>query len=315
VNDTAAAMNQIDASIRNIKEKVVKQGASVEETNAAMEKITANINQLNEHIRTQTASVSASSSAIEEMISNIQSVATTLTRNAENLKELTGASDMGRTNVQEVSSDIQEIARESEGLLEINAVMENIASQTNLLSMNAAIEAAHAGEAGKGFAVVAGEIRKLAESAGRQSKTTAAVLKKIHDSIEKITKSTGGVLKKFEDIDTSVKQAASQAEVIQQAMEEQQIGSQQILDAISQLNEITSLVKNGSAAMLESIEGVMDASRNLQASTEEITAGINDTVIGVDQINTAVVKVDGMSGENKESVKILVKEVSKFKVE
>jgi methyl-accepting chemotaxis protein len=315
MDDTTAAMNQIDASVRNIKEKVLNQGASVDETNSAMEKITANINQLNDHIKTQTASVSASSSAIEEMISSIQSVANTLSGNAENLKELTGASDIGRANIQEVSADIQEIARESEGLLEINAVMENIASQTNLLSMNAAIEAAHAGEAGKGFAVVADEIRKLAESAGEQSKTTTVILKKIHGAIDKITQSTGGVLKKFEDIDSGVRTAAAQAGVIHNAMEEQRIGSQQILEAISQLNEITGRVKDGSTAMLESITGVIEAGKNLQRTTLEITAGINDTATGVGQVNTAMTRVDGMSEENKGSVRILVEEVSKFKID
>jgi methyl-accepting chemotaxis protein len=280
-----------------------------------MEQITVNIDKLNGHIDRQTASVSQSSSASEEMLANIPSVTQTLVKNAENVKDLTEASEVGRSGLQEVSTDIQEIARESEGLLEINAVMENIASQTNLLSMNAAIEAAHAGEAGKGFAVVADEIRKLAESSGEQSKTISTVLKKIKDSIDKITKSTDGVLNKFEAIDTEVRTVSDQEENIRNSMEEQSTGSQQILEAISKLNEITQLVKGGSMEMLEGSKEVIQESKNLELATQEITNGMNEMATGADQINVAVSQVNTISGQNKENIDVLVSEVSKFKVE
>jgi methyl-accepting chemotaxis protein len=315
MTQTAAAINEITANIQSIKGRVLNQSASVTETNATMEQITINIDKLNSHVENQTASVSKSSSAIEEMIANINSVTQTLAKNAESVRNLLDASDVGRTGLQDVATDIQEIARESEGLLEINAVMENIASQTNLLSMNAAIEAAHAGEAGKGFAVVADEIRKLAESSGEQSKTIGTVLKKIKESIDKITKSTDSVLNKFEAIDGGVKTVSEQTENIRNAMEEQSAGSRQILEVMGQLNEITRMVKGGSEEMLEGSREVITEGKNLEMATQEITNGMNEMATGADQINVAVNRVNEISGQNKENIDVLVREVSRFKVE
>jgi len=211
--------------------------------------------------------------------------------------------------------DIQEISRESEGLLEINAVMENIAGQTNLLSMNAAIEAAHAGEAGKGFAVVADEIRKLAESSSEQSKTISAILRKIKDSIDKITRSTNAVLIRFEAIDTGVKTVADQETNIRNAMEEQGEGSKHVLEAISEVSNISQSVKYGSKEMLEGSNEVIRESRNLEKVTQEITGGMNEMASGADQINSAVNEVNDLCGKNRQSIDLLVREVSRFKVD
>jgi methyl-accepting chemotaxis protein len=315
MTQTAAAVNEITANIQSIKSRVINQSTSVSETNATMEQMTINIDKLNNQVDRQSSSVSQSSSAIEEMLANIQSVTHTLIKNTDNVRELIDASEVGRTGLQEVAADIQEIARESEGLLEINAVMENISSQTNLLSMNAAIEAAHAGEAGKGFAVVADEIRKLAENSGEQSKTISAVLKKIKDSIDKITASTDSVLNKFEAIDSGVRVVSEQEENIRNAMEEQSVGSKQILEAIGQLNEVTQMVKGGSEEMLEGSKQVIQESKKLEMVTQEITNGMNEMTTGAGEINVAVNQVNTISGENKENINVLVREVSKFKVE
>ncbi|MDR2072530.1 MAG: methyl-accepting chemotaxis protein [Spirochaetaceae bacterium] len=314
MTETAAAINEITAGIQNIKGRVINQSASVTETNSTMEQITVNIDKLNSQVDRQSLSMSQSSLAIEQMLTNIRSVTQTLIKNSDNVKGLINASEVGRMGLQEVTTDIREIARESEGLLEINTVMENIASQTDLLSMNAAIEAAHAGDAGKGFAVVADEIRKLAENSGEQSKTISTVLKKIKDSIDKITKSTGSVLEKFEAIDSGIRIVSNQEENIRNAMREQGEGSKQILEALEQLTEMTRMVKGGSEEMLEGSKQVIEESRNLELATQEISNEMNEMATGAEQINAAVSRVHTISGENRGNIEILVREVSRFKI-
>ena len=195
-----------------------KEYAAREMEQAAQKKLQTMTDRLNGQLETQSSAITESSAAIEQMVANTRSVNNTLSKNAQNVKELQEAAAVGQSGLNEVATDFKEIARESESLLEINAVMQSIASQTNLLSMNAAIEAAHAGESGRGFAVVADEIRKLAESSSRQSKTIGGVLKKIKSSIDKITKSTENVMNKFEAIDGGIKTVAEQENGILNAM-------------------------------------------------------------------------------------------------
>ena len=315
MSETAAAVNEITANIQGIKSRVINQSASVSETSSTMEQVTVNIDKLNGHVERQVSSITQSSAAIEEMLANVQSVTGSLVKNEANVMKLKEASEVGRSSLQEVATDIQEISRESEGLLEINQVMESIASQTNLLSMNAAIEAAHAGEAGKGFAVVADEIRKLAESSGEQSKTISEVLKKIKEAIDKIIKSTDNVLKEFEEIDSGVNTVADQEGNIRNAMEEQGQGSKQILDAIGEVNGITQQVKDESEGMLGSSREVILESNNLEKMTQEITGGMNEMAAGANHINSAVGRVNELCAKNRENIDLLVKEVSRFKVD
>ena len=314
MNETASSVNEITATVQSIKGRVLNQSASVSQTNTTMEQLVNNIDKLNDHVENQSGNISQASASIEEMVANIHSVIRTLAGNTASVRSLREASEVGRAGLQEIAGDIKEIARESESLLEINSVMSNIAGQTNLLSMNAAIEAAHAEEAGKGFSVVADEIRKLAESSGEQSRTIGTVLKKIKGSIDKISSSAEIVLAKFEAIDSGVLVVSEQEENIRNAMEEQGQGSDQLLLGVSNINEITSQVKISSREMFEGSQEVIVESNNLEKATHEITSGMNEMAMGAEQINIAVNRVNEISIKNRDAINSLLMEVARYKV-
>jgi len=309
---TSTAVTQISSNLDNMENLMVKQENGAEEAGKAVGIIKTNIDSLNKMIEEQTESVNMSSSAIEEMTANIHSVTQTLAENSKNVGVLAEASENGKTGLQTVAQEIREIAHDSEGLLEINSVMNNIAAQTNLLSMNAAIEAAHAGEAGRGFAVVAGEIRKLAESSSQQSKTTAAMLKKIKASIDNITKSSDDVLNRFGAIDSSVKTVSGHEQNILNAMREQETGGKQILESISRLRDITCSVKKGSDDMAESGKTLVKETDEFIKTSQEAVEGMNEILKGVNQINISVSHVNDMSLENNRNFDALKQETEKF---
>jgi len=312
---TTSSVHEISANFEDIQGLEAAQQRGSEEVHKALSNIGDSIELLDKLIDEQTDSVNTSSSAIEEMTANIRSVNQTLIENSKNVENLAEASEHGRSALQTVAQEIQEIARDSEGLLEINSVMDNIASQTNLLSMNAAIEAAHAGEAGKGFAVVADEIRKLAESSAEQSKTTASMLKKIKTTIDDITRSSDEVLSRFGVIDSGVKTVTEHELNIRHAMEEQEAGGRQILESVARLKEITVSVQKGSEDMSHSGSDLIRETDDFIKLSNDALTGMNEIVNGaLQEIKEAVVHVTEMSSENNRNFEGLKHETEKFKV-
>jgi len=312
---TTSDIEGINGNIQEMRGQVLSQSDKVNAAANSMGRIINDLDSLNNHISIQAESVTQSSAAIEEMLANIQSVTQTLIKNSANINSLAESSEAGRADLEKVSTDIREIAQESEGLLEINSVMQNIASQTNLLSMNASIEAAHAGESGKGFAVVADEIFKLAENSGKQSKTISVVLKKIKSSIDKMTKSTSIVLERFGNIEKEVQTVSNQESQIRNAMEEQGTGSRQILEAITRLNSITDQVRKESADMATESREAQNQSTALKKITAEVAGSMDMMSQNSDEISTVITRVQEISKQNKENIGILSADIARFKVE
>ena len=312
--ETASAINEISANIEGVKQQAMTQAASVTETASTIEEIVRTIKQLNASIEMQAESVSQSSASIEQMVANIASITKTLENTDGAIKKLASATGDGKETVVTANTVTQKIAEESGSLLEASSVIQHIASQTNLLAMNAAIEAAHAGEAGKGFAVVADEIRKLAEDSATQGKAITATLKVLSGEIETLSDSSRTAEEKFNTIFTLSEQVKSMSDRLTEAMREQENGSKEVLTAIKNINMVTIEVSDGSAEMLKGGEGVAEEMQKLNDLTRIITDSMNEMAEGAIQINNAVQEVNEITQKNKHNIESLVSEVNKFKV-
>ncbi len=314
MTETASAVHEISANINGVKQQALTQAASVTETAATIEEIVRTIKQLNGSIENQAASVAESSASIEQMVANIASITQTLGKTDDVIKTLASATADGKETISGANSVTQKIAEESGSLLEASSVIQHIASQTNLLAMNAAIEAAHAGEAGKGFAVVADEIRKLAEESSAQGKTITATLKTLSGEIEALSASSKIAEEKFNAIFNLAEQVKSMSDSLTEAMHEQENGSKEVLSAIKGINTVTVEVQAGSEEMLKGGESVAEEMKKLDGLTRVITDSMNEMASGAVQISNAVQEVNDISQKNKTSIQNLAEEVGKFKV-
>ncbi|MFC1237867.1 methyl-accepting chemotaxis protein [Treponema vincentii] len=312
--ETANAINGISTNIDEVKQQTLTQAASVSETSATIEQIVRTIQQLNHSIETQAASVAESSSSIEQMVANIASIGQTLGKTDEVIKNLTGATGDGKATLITSNTITQKIAEESGSLLEASSVIQHIASQTNLLAMNAAIEAAHAGEAGKGFAVVADEIRKLAEDSAAQGKTITTTLKNLSGEIETLSASSKLVEEKFGTIFNLAEEVKEMSARLTEAMREQENGSKEVLSAIKNINMVTVEVQSGSEEMLKGGERVTKEMYKLGDLTRIITDSMNKMTEGALEINNTVQEVNKITQKNRQSIDGLVAEVKKFKI-
>jgi iron only hydrogenase large subunit-like protein len=227
----------------------------------------ADVQQIQQVSQQMVDSVNTSTAAIEKMVEGIQSVHEVLNANSGSMRALADATQTGKVSVEEITVLVGEIEKSSNGLSEMSTVIQQIASQTNLLAMNAAIEAAHAGEFGKGFTVVADEIRKLAESSGKEAKQISEVLKKVKSLIDSTFTKTVAVKEDIDNIVTLADTVSEQEAVVKNTVSEQSEGSQKLMESLQMMRSNT-----------QSVEVAVD---KLRSSTESVKTAIQDIQLNI----------------------------------
>ena len=313
VNDASSSITQILSNIESVGNQVANQVNAVSQTSAAVAEIAENINSLENMIQKQANGVSSASSAVEEMIGNISSVNMSVEKMAQSFAQLEESSKNGIDQQKFVDQQVSEVSEQSKTLQDANYAIANIASQTNLLAMNAAIEAAHAGEAGKGFAVVADEIRKLSETSSEQSKKIGAELHNIVETINAVVAASAKSTSSFNQVSTLISATDELVRQIRAAMEEQDEGSKQILESLKLMNDSTSEVKTASSEMKEGNQMILNEINNLQNTTMVIKESMTEMSEGAKNMNQTSASLSEISTHVRESIAKIGQEIDLFK--
>ncbi len=270
VQENASFLDAMVSSIKGVNTEIHNQHEKVNSSVSAVGEISESVEQLRDMIQKQISSVEQASTAVSQMISNVGSVSISTEKLAQDYTSFQSDVGKGIQQQQEVSKKIQLIVEQSKTLNEANKAISTIASQTNLLAMNAAIEAAHAGDAGNGFAVVSDEIRKLSETSANESKKIASQLKDIRNSIEAVLKASELSDKFFSVVVGKLKGTGDLVLEIKSSMEEQKEGSKQINDALGTMNEATAHVRSASEDVDKSRQGIIGDVQSLKQSSDQV---------------------------------------------
>lgn len=313
--EASAATSQMKANTESIRSQIEILDESVKDSSSAITAITAGIEETDREFAGQIAMVEESSAAITQMIASVQNVNRIAERSTAATTDLKAAASVGGDRLGETTQIISSVRESVDGIRDITGIIQGIASRTNLLAMNAAIEAAHAGEAGRGFSVVADEIRKLAEASAVNSKQISGILTEMIREIESADKAGQETREAFGNLDKRVNEVNESYEGIRSSMKELEVGGSEILNAMSELNEASGRAGVSSRKIKDQSVLVGKSVIRLEHVSGEVAGGVGEITVGLDGVNNIMEHLVDLSREISQIGDRLEKSVAVFKVE
>lgn len=311
---TKEAAEDVTANINGMKDEILRQASSVQEILSTIESAIRITQLLDSSIESEEMSVGNAVEKMDKITCNIKTISDMIRNNHGFIKELLSKTVSGKEGAKGANEVVAQIAEKSDSLLEASLVIQNIASQTNLLAMNAAIEAAHAGESGKGFAVVADEIRKLAEESNMQGKQITNVLKETIDIIQKLIVAGNSAEDTFDEVSKLTSDISNREDLIEKELQQQEEGTNIAFDMMQDIKEVGKGIRDGSQEMLNGNVAIVEEMKRLDALTRIINNSMGEITEGAETITGTIEMANGKTQKNKESIDSIVEIMNNFTV-
>jgi methyl-accepting chemotaxis protein len=314
IDGTAMAVSEINVSIRNLQGLDGQVREETGRVNHEIAHIDGELSALGGVIRDQRDQLDVSSSAIEKMTASSSAIEKRILTLRTSLDQLLESSLTEHERITKSTETVRLVEQDSSALLEMNKTIASVAAQTNLLAMNAAIEAAHAGDAGRGFAVVADEIRKLSETTAEQAKNSNQTLSSIRGRINDIGKIAGSIEDAFEETNRIVQMINTMVSEIKNTMEEQSAGSTMILESLSRIHNITGQVQSRAETIKADSDGSLAATEKLTKISASMQQEIVGIIVQINAVSEAAKSTLATVGQNGEGFNSLYGAITRFKM-
>ena len=307
--ETSKATHIIEDNIHRIDDKFDLLNQTVESAIGALESVKNSAAIMTELSRNQSAQVEESGAAIEEMVASVKNVSSVIAARTEGVGVLTDKAHSGESRVQETQEAFGKVRHLLDGIRDLAGVISDIADRTNLLAMNASIQAAHAGEAGRGFAVVAGEVRTLSESTSQSVGTIANNINDLLAAFSQVSGSMDLTLDAFGDISREIEQFAETIGEVGRNATELDAGSQGILASTTELRQIAGRVDEQSREVSSAQVAINESIGSISALSSEISGETREITLGTTKISASMKEIHDLANELVESSRSLNREM------